>query len=285
MSFTEKLIEITVTLGEGNFGAELGDTVTLRGYRSLVDIANPGGESMGMAHIRVFGMPTELMNKLTTIGAINRAIRVKNTVSVAAGDDQSGMQLAFFGVISDAWGDYNAAPDVAFTIVAYAGYDVAVKPVAATSVKGSVSASVLMKGFADAAGLTFEDNGVNVTLTNPYFPGTVLTQIRQCANAAGIKYVIDRGALAIWPTIGSRGGEIPVISKETGMVAYPSLSSKGMDVQMVFNWNIKLGGVVEVKSFIPMANGKWKVFNVSHSLSCKVPDGPWFTYMECYGIE
>jgi hypothetical protein len=281
MSFTEKIIEITVTLGTGNFGSDVGDTVTLRGFRSMVDVIHPGGQSMGMANIRVFGMPLELMNKLATIGVINNAIRSKNTVSIAAGDDETGLQLVFFGVIDAAFGDYNAAPDVAFNIMAYAGYDVAVKPVNATSVKGPVSASVLMKGFADAAGLKFEDAGVNVTLTNPYFPGTVLNQIRLCAAAAGIKYTIDRNVLSIWTSKTAVQGEIPTISKNSGMVGYPTLSSKGMDVEMVFNWNMRLGGMVEIQSFIEMANGKWVVFSVSHSLSCKVPDGPWFTYISC----
>ncbi|MES2348876.1 MAG: hypothetical protein V4641_15050 [Pseudomonadota bacterium] len=285
MSFTEKLIELTITLGVGNFGEDVGDTVTLSGYRMIVDAVNPGGESMGMVNIRVFGMPTELMNKLTTIGAINRAIRVKNTISVAAGDNETGMQLVFFGTISDAWGDYNAAPDVAFNVIAYAGLAASVKPVDATSYKGATSVTSIMQGLAFELELSFEDNGVDVTLANPYFSGTTLNKVRQCARAAGIKYTIDRGTLAIWPTTGARSGDKPVISKDTGMVGYPTLSSKGMEVNMLFNWNIRLGGEVEIESSIPMANGTWKVFNLSHSLSTKVPGGPWFTMMECYGIE
>lgn len=286
MSLTEKIIELTITLGTGNFGEEVGDTVTLRGYRMYVETVYPGGDSMGSAMLRVFGMPEVLMNQLTTIGSVNAAIRAKNTVSIAAGDDETGLQLVFFGVITDAWGDYNAAPEVAFNIQAFASMDVAVKPVKATSVKGSVGAAVLMKGFADSLKMTFEDNGVTTTLTNPYFNGTALNQIRQCAAAAQISYSMDRGTLAIWPRTGSRTGlEVPEISKESGMIGYPSFSSKGIDLQTAFNWNIKLGGTIKIKSAIAMANKRCKVYAFSHSLSTKVPGGPWFTMIECYAIE
>ena len=284
-SFTEKLIELTITLGTGTFGEDVGDTVTLSGYRMLADVINPGGDSMGMANIRVFGLPETLMNRLTTIGTIQRAIRAQNTVTVAAGDDETGYQMAFFGVITDAWGDYNAAPEVAFNIVAYAGMDIAVKPVNATSYKGAVSTAVIMRNFSLEAGLTYENNGVDVTLNNPYFSGTVLNKIRQCAAAAGIFYNVDRGTLAIWPRAGQRGGEIPIISPTTGMVGYPTLSSKGIDIQTTFNWNIRLGGRIKVESAIGMASGTWIVHGTAHSLSSKVPGGPWFTYIEAYGRE
>lgn len=186
-SFTEKLIELTITLGTGDFGADLGDTVTISNARILARLSNPGGETMGAAQIRVYGMSQHLMNQLTTIGQINRAIRVKNTVSVAAGDE-NGMQLSFFGVIVDAYADYNSAPDVPFVIEAAAGMDIAVKPVNATSYKGQVSVAQIMGDLATEAGLAFEQNGVDTNLFNPYFSGTILNKIQKCARAAGIQY-------------------------------------------------------------------------------------------------
>src|SRR6478736_1983952 len=260
MSFTEKKIELTITLGSGQFGADAGDTVTISNARILVDTANPGGESMGSAQIRVYGLTQELMNQLTTIGQINRAIRIKNTVAVAAGDD-TGMQLVFFGVIVDAWADYNSSPDVPFVIMSNSGLDVAIKPVGATSYKGSVSVQQIMSDLAAEGGMAFENNGVDAQLFNSYFPGTTLNKIRSCARAANVEYVIDRGTLAIWPLGQSRQGEIPLISVDSGLVGYPTLSSKGMSLQCVFNQNVRIGADINVESFIPMANGQWHVFN------------------------
>lgn len=283
--FTQKRIELTITLGTGDFGADTGDTVTISDSRIFADLVNPGGESMGAAQIRVYGINEQLMNKLTTIGQINRAIRTKNTVSVAAGDDD-GMQLVFFGVIVDAWADYNAAPDVPFVIMANAGLDIAVKPVNATSYKGSVSAQQIMFDLALEAELAFEGDDVEVQLFNPYFPGTTLNKIRACARAAGIEYAIDRGTLSVWRNGKSRVGTVPLISVDAGMIGYPTLSSKGMTVRCMFNQNIQIGADVEIASTISMANGTWHVFNVSHNISSQVPGGgPWETKVEAYRVE
>lgn len=284
-TFAEKTLELTVTLGEGEFGATSGATVTLSGLRMSADVANPGGESMGALQMRVWGMGQEMMNRLTTIGQVNRAIRTKNSVLLAAGDLGGGLNAVFQGTIFDAWADYNSAPDVAFNIIAYAGLDAAVTPVDALSFKGAADVAQIMSTIAGAMGLAFENNGVTVQLSNPYFSGTSLMQVKACARAANIRYVIDRGTLAIWPKDGGREGSLPLISAETGMVGYPALSSKGMTVRTVFNPDIIFGGDVQVDSEIPMACGQFRVFNLAHSLACLMPDGPWFTTLECYNVQ
>lgn len=283
--FTKKLIDLTITLGSGDFGANVGDTVTLRGLRITADVVNPGGPSMGMCSLRVYGLPFEMMNKLTTIGTINNAIRIKNTILVAAGDKENGMQSVFQGVISEAWGDYNSAPDVALHIIAYAAYDAAVKPVGATSYQGATDVSSIMQTISNEMGLIFENNGVDMKLSNPYLSGTNIERVRTLSTAAGFYYTIDRGVLAIWPRNGVRGGEVPLISSETGMKGYPSFSSKGMTLEMRFNWNIRCGANVKVESSIPMACGMWNVFGYSHSLSTEMADGPWFTTAGVYIVN
>lgn len=280
-----KAIELTITLGSGTFGEDVGDTVTLSGFRILADVTTPGGDSMGRCQLRVYGLREDLMNKLTTIGQINTAIRAKNSVLIAAGEDGAALSAVFQGTILDAWADYSAAPDVVFNIIAFAGLDAAVKPVGATSYKGPTDVAEIIGNLAQSEmGLTFENNGVDVKLSSPYLHGTALSKVRAVAEAADILWSIDRGTLAIWPRGGGRAGSVPKISPDSGMVGYPSLSSKGMTVKMLFNPNVRFGGDVEVQSAIPMACGKWRVSDVSHSLSCEAPGGPWFTMIEAYNV-
>lgn len=285
--FTKKKLDLTITLGSGSFGDTLADTVTLSGFRMMADVKNPGGDSMGVYQGRVFGLKNATMNQLTTIGTINRAVKTKNTVLLAAGDAETGMQSVFQGTIYDAWADYNTSPDVAFNIIAYSGLDAAVKPVGATSYRGATSVATIMAAFAADMGFTFENNSVTVTLANPYFSGTTLAKLRQCARAANILYTVDRGVLAIWNKVDGRAtaGDVPLLSPATGMIGYPSLSSKGMTINSLFNYNIQLGRDVQVQSSIPMACGKWRVFNVGHSLSCELADGPWFTTTDVYNVD
>jgi hypothetical protein len=279
--FGRKRLDLTITLGAGAFGDTVGDSVTLSGLRMTADIVISGGDSMGTLQLRVFGLTQAMMNRLTTIGYVKNAIKGKNSILLAAGDDAGGMKVVFVGTICDAWADYNRAPEVAFNVVAYMGLDALVKPVDALSYWGPTDVALIMSDIAKTMGLVFENNGVSGQLSNPYFPGTALAQVRACARAADIWYAIDRGSLVIWPKNGSRAGDIPLISPETGMVGYPALNSNGMTVQTMFNWNIRPGCDVMVKSAIPMACGKWHVGEFSHALSSETPDGPWFTTFQC----
>lgn len=280
-SFTRKRIDVTITLGEGEFGETVGDTVTLTGHRILAEVLKPGGDSMGELHLRIYGLKQEMMNRLSVIGQIGQ-VKAKNKILLAAGDDAVGMTTVFQGTLWEAVADYSGMPDVSFNIVALAGMDLALKPVDAISFKGATDVATIMRGLADDMGLAFENNGVSVVLSNPYFPGTGLAQVRKCAAAANINHTIDLQKLVIWPKDGFRAGAIPIISPDTGMIGYPRMSSKGIDLQSVFNTDILLGGQVEVRSSVEVANGIFNVFDFSHSLSCEMPGGPWFTSIRCY---
>jgi hypothetical protein len=283
--FTRKRIEVSVKLSNDKFGSTGGDTVTLAGYRMTADLVHVGGESMGELHLRVFGLSQSLMNQLTVIGAINR-VNPQNSILLAAGDDENGMTTVFNGTISEAWADYNASPDVAFNVLAYVGYDALLKPVAAVSYQGSVAVEVVMADIAKTMGLAFVNHGVSVRLSNPYFSGTALTQARTCARAAAIELDIDGDVLAIRPKDGPRAAAVQVFSPTTGLIGYPSLSSKGMTVRSIFNGEIRTGNDIRIEgSIVPSANGLFRVGPYSHSLSCEVPDGPWFTTMECYSVS
>ncbi|MBU9656058.1 baseplate hub protein [Burkholderia cenocepacia] len=283
MSFTRKRIDLTITLGEGEFGDDGSNTVTLTGLRVQSLITIPGGESMAGAQVRVYGLPISMMNQLTTIGPINTAYR-NNKVLMAAGDDESGMHIMYSGTIGEAYADFQGMPDVAFNVLGWAGLYDSVKPVGALSYVGTVDVATVMEELAKTMGLTFENNGVQVQLSNPYFPGTALAQVRACARAADINYLIDRDTLAIWPRAGARAttGDIPLISPETGMRGYPMFSSKGITVVTEFNPNIKFGVPVKVRSSLEAANGIWNICDLSHALESELPDGAWFTQFTAF---
>lgn len=283
-TFTKKILTAEITTGKGEFGAEPGETVTLTGLRMLAEMSKPIGDSMGELQLRIYGMPQDRMNRLTSIGTIRPALRTGNRVKLSAGD-AGGMHLIFDGMMTEAWADYNQAPDVPFNIVAYMGMEALLTPAPAISIKGSADVAQIMDKLAKVMGLTLEDGGVKVKLSSPCFEKTALQQIRACAQAADIWYSIEPGKLVIWPKNSSRPGEVPLISPETGMVGYPALNAKGMSVKTLFNPRIRLGGGVQIQSSLPMATKKMNVFNFGHSLSCEVPGGPWFTNLECGDVS
>lgn len=280
MTFTRKRIDVTISLASGGFDSSGSSTVTLSNHRVSADIANSGGDSMGALQMRLYGLKPDMMNQLTTVGPIASAIRAQNTISIAAGDDSRGMKTVYSGVIDQAWGDYRSSPDFSFNLTAFAGLNAAVTPVAPVSYKDAASVVDIIESLAGVMGLTFENNGVTGQLSNPYFSGSALTQLRECARAADVLFTIDRGVLAIWPKLAFRLGDATVISAATGLVGYPSFTSNGLDLVTEFNPDLRLGGQVQVESSLQIACGIWTVYTVSHSIESERPGGPWFSKIQ-----
>ena len=88
--------------------------------------------------------------------------------------------------------------------------------------------------------------------------------------------MIDRKTLAIWPAGGSRPGSPTLVSKDTGMVGYPTFQQAALVVKTLFNPAIKPGGQIQVKSQIEAACGIWTVNKIRYELDTLTPRGRWF---------
>jgi hypothetical protein len=280
MSFTRKQIRVTLQLGTGAFGESGENTVTLSGHRIHATIENAGGASMGTASLRIYGLTPSLMNQLSGVikNVDGQLAMRRNQVLIEAGDDVTGMSLIFQGQTSGSVPDYSDPPDSALVVTAHAGLFQAVSPAPALSYPGSADAAVIMQNLAVQSDLSFENNGVSVMLSSPYFHGSPRTQMQSCAKAAGINWSIDNNTLIIWPKGGARGGAIPLVSPATGMIGYPAGDlNGGVNVRTVFNPQIQIGKAVQVQSSIAIFSGQFVTFNIAHELQSETPEGQWAT--------
>ncbi len=282
MSFTRRIISLRFQLGTGAFGEDGSNVVDLTGLRCAADISKPGNGTLSSANLRVWGMSLDTMAKLTVLNQLLYSSGRENTLTISAGDETNGLSVCFVGTINEAWADFQSAPDVLFQVTATNGILAALKPVPATSFNGAVDVATVLAGIATQMGLQLENNGVSVVLRNTYLPGTALDQLRTVMRQADIEYVIDDTTLAIWPKGGNRGGQIPLLSPETGMVGYPTFTQNSLYVRTLFNPGIAFGQLLEIKSVVPQATGSnWKAVNLTHNLTTETADGPWFTTVEC----
>lgn len=279
MSFVHRQLRATFSYGTGPDGKGPANVVELADLRMTARIVVAGGVSMGELQLQVYGMTLSMMNELSTLGT-PITVQRRNTISVEAGDSDTGMAKIYSGAIYSAWADMNAAPNVAFNVSAHAGLYDQMAPSAPSSFPGAADAAQIMAGLARQMGYTFENNGVSGTmLSNPYFNGTARVQAQACAQAANIDWVIDNGVLAIWPKGGSRGGSSIKIGPDAGMVGYPTYTANGLIVRALFNPNFRFGALVETDSSLAPARGKWKIVTLTHDLAAEYPGGPWFTEM------
>lgn len=271
MSLLKRSINLQFQLGEGDFGEAGLDTFSVEGLRVSASIVQAGGVSLSELDLRVFGLPFDVMNKLSILNKGILQYRRNIVIVYASG------AVAFQGIIQEAWIDGNASPDLSFALKAIQGLDAAIKPVPVQSFRGSAEASIIASGIAKQMGLTLENSGVRVMLSNPYFHGTLLDQLQELSRAANFEYFIDGTTLAIWPRGSYRQGVIPLIAPDTGLIGYPLLAQNGVEVKTLYNPGIALGGRFTLESSIRRVNGDWTVNNIAHNLESETPNGAWFT--------
>lgn len=285
-SFIERALGITINLapkpGQNGaaptpnyFNGTQADTVDLNGLRVSAVVTKTGAYSQGNGQIRIYGMHLSMMNQLSTLGQ-SLSVQRRNTVELSAGPAGGVLALVHEGTIRNSWIDFDSAPDVSFCIDSFSAGYTAMKPVPATSYKGSVDVAVVLAGLAKLAGMGFENNGVSVILSNPYFPGTALDQIHSAVRAANISFIIDSRTLIIWPKGGSRNGLIPLISPDTGLVSYPRFDPQGIVLRTLFNPGVNYGQQIQVQSEMTPACGKWVVYGIAYDLESQTPGGSWF---------
>lgn len=282
MSFTEKKITAIFTLEDGEFKSG-GNQLTLEGLRMMAHIESYGVFEQGTCGLRIWGMNPEDMNTLSTLG--RRMGISKNGLSLLAGDDENGMTQVFSGTIFDAYTDYNSLPDVVFCIDASPGWFEKMAPAAANSFQGVTDVTTIMKSLASAAGFAFVNHSVNVQLANHYLCGSVMNQIQDVVTSTGIGCRLANDTLEIWPEGGFTDEESVQLSAETGMVGYPEFDPYGLAITSEFNPDLIYGRKVTVTSSIPQACGDFIISQCVHSISSKLPGGPWFTALRVWSDD
>lgn len=288
MAFSQRIINLQFQLADGSFGASKGDTVLLEGLRCSVNIVKEG---IGFARgdLQIWGMSLDLMNRLTVLNKVRQEQQRFNTVLISAGDEESGVATCFGGIIREAWADGRGAPDVLFHVSADSALYTTLKPVPPISFNGTVDGALVLAGIAQQMGYSLENSGVTAQLNNPYYPGTLKSQLQAVCEHVPCEYYIDdvKKVVAVWPKGKARDpeGSPVLISKDTGMISYPSFSQAGIQLSTLYNPNIEFGRAVTVESQFTSANGFWRVSSLAHRLESNVPGGQWFTDIECSFLD
>ena len=282
MTLIKREIRATIILGSGSFGEGKGNTVTLEGYRVHADVVKGGLPSLDSANIRIYGVSQSIMNTVTRLGRPYSTIR-NNTVTIEAGDAKNGLAQVFTGIMVNAYGDFGGIPEACIQITANAGLLGLVKPVSPISYPDGADVATIMAEIAASMGLSFINSGVSARLPTCYFPGTAIDQMRAVAKAANVNAIPNGGpngqTLEIWPMDGVRGGQIPTIGPDTGLVGYPQYSDLGVEVTTLYTPGLAFGGQFNLETSVLPAKGLWKVLRLAYELQSETPGGAWFNHI------
>lgn len=260
------------------FTSANGKTLKLEGLRCAAVITNPGGNSaFGQLQLQVWGMTLDQMNEYSSTGSNMVAVQ-DQSVTVTAGNQGGSLNQVFSGTLISSFIDLSNVPEVSFVCAAVAGYYNKAAPSAPNTYEGAQKAEDIIKSLAGQIGYAFENkNGATAVVQNQYLSGSIIDQMQAVARAASFPMIIENKTVTIFPNNGTRDDIVINLSAETGLVGYPSYWEAGFVVKSEFNPIITIGRIINLKSQLPKANGKFPIQYVTHELSTLTPDGPWFT--------
>lgn len=270
-SFSIKTIEISITLGKGSF-SEGGNTKIIEGLACDVSVQKPGLPEKNSAAVKIWGLKYEDMAQMTML-SFKPLESQHNLISIKAGEKGGSLALVFQGEITSAFADFNAAPDVCMDFEADSGsYPQQISSPVVT-VKGEAEADKLFSQFAGEAGYTYKNEGVTSSVKNAWFPGSPIYKMSKLARDVGCELIIDDGAVVVMPAGQAREGNAVLLTKETGLIGYPTFNQDGISCRCIFNPDLIYGGLIKVESIVPKATGVWCITKLTHHLTAYIPGG------------
>lgn len=277
-SFTKKTIAITVTVS--------GMRKRIEGLACKCRVSKLGLPDKNKASVSVWGLSLDDMAAMTTLSFGPLRYASRNHMVIEAGERGGALSRVFSGNIMSAWADFNGAPDVEMKFEAMTGGYAALIAQSPVAASGTAKAAELCGQFARECGLSFVNQGVDVSVDNSVYSGSPLEKAQAVAKQVGADLIIDDDRMTLLPRGETlKGGSVAVLSPETGMIGYPTFTNNGITVKSFFNPSAQRGGQVKISSIVPRASGTWRITRVDHDLSAYDPrGGPWETTIEAtYG--
>ena len=270
-SFTNKTIQVVMAMAEGVFqnGA---NQITVEGLPTIVAINKQGGDERPSCEVTISNLKIDTVRQLTTL-SFRPLQRFKNQITVNAGEVGKQLQTIFIGDFENAYGEFQNAPTMNLMVKAIAAQHGALMATPATSVDGTEQVAKLMEQWAVEAGCTLENKGVNASVKNVVYRGSPVDKAKTLARDVGIDLIIDDGKFIITPNGQAVDGNAVLIDPKHGLLGYPAFSNDGIEFNMIFDPNVKIGGLVKIESIVPRASGIWKVTKITTKLEAYVPNG------------
>lgn len=289
-----------------------GQTISLSKYRIKAAIECYGEASAVRATFQIYNLPYELMAALSgygTMGVFNYAAKDAQAISSGSGVvavslfvsentnstlgktatqaqlQQNDKTRIFRGSLVTASAQMVAAPDPFLFIECNTLNDARLVPTPPISFKGAVKASVIAKQLADFMGWGFEDAGVQTVLQNPYFCGSVSTQLSDLAQQSSFVWIVENNTLSIWPVNGARlslpsNASGVLVNADNGLISYPEFNGIGISFSTIYNPGLRFGSQVRLETDFPNATGSYVIYGLSHHLDSEDPTGEWTSIVQ-----
>ncbi|MCG9064726.1 hypothetical protein LH425_06665 [Laribacter hongkongensis] len=111
--------------------------------------------------------------------------------------------------------------------------------------------------------------------------GNTRDVLSRVATHNGADWSIQDGELIMLPADKVLPGESVVLSQETGMIGAPEATDNGLELSCLLNPELRIGGLVTVRSILDWFNGDYKIVNLRSSGD--ILGGDWITKLIVVG--
>jgi hypothetical protein len=278
-AFPDRILQITVSVTRTGVNGGQPLTYVWQQNRMRVTLRQ-GGAQFGNARVEVFGVPLADMNNIARLWLETLTPQNIDTLAIAVWNGQTFTPL-FQGVITWSSVDASGMPQVRLVIEANSSFALSNMAVSPYSNAGPVSLQAALTTIVTPAGYTlnYAASAPQYQLTSVRLTGSPLDQVRGLLHyfpnltwTTDLQQVIVRAALA---PVNSDSVRIAV---DTGMQASPVYSSSGLQVNTLFNPQIRPGITLDVETTFDFINRTvWVASVIQHQLDANYPNGEWTT--------
>lgn len=246
------------------------------------------------ANITINGLNPDKMAYLASISTQWLATAEKNKISIDAGYEQSGHNIIFQGILTEAIPNLDSA-NYSITLKAQSMFFDQLNNIKSYSFQGDIKASEIANQFAKDLGFVFVNSlkNDNITVSNYQTKDKSITEnIRYLASITGLDVFVENNRLYIKESgVGLDNSKVPVLTVDSSnMIGSPKITPQGVNVKIRLNPQVITGQIVEVKSvrFETINTQKFVLQSVSYTGDTKGND--WTTHLtlireDRYGIQ
>lgn len=258
-------------------------------HRMSIQVSQ-GGNQFGNAKVSIYGVNLEAMNKIARLWLEVLSPSNTDTLTIDVWDGANFVPF-FAGVIT--WSAVNAAtaPHVSLEIEANSAM-IAMNTVATPYAQDEpVALQDALAQILEPTGLVveFAESVQSLQIQKARLSGTPMDQ---AATLLGyfpeLTWYINLQRFLVRPVNAPLGGEPIPVNKYTGMISYPTYSTSGITLSMLFDARIRPGLALDVTTTFDFVNRtKWVAAVLQHTIQPNTPGGQWITQVaaQSYGSK
>jgi hypothetical protein len=276
----EKKARVTVSVTRADAsGNQTPETYTFVQHRMKINVRQ-GGNQIGNAKMEIFGVPEDTMNNIARLFLETLTPSNTDTVEIDVWNGNDYMPF-FSGVIT--WSAVNGAgmPAVSLIIEANASFALSNATASPYSNAGPVNLQDCLTSIISPQGFTvdYAATAPQYLLTDVRAPGSPLEQVAHVMSAFDdLTWFVNLQRLVIREANAPYSADAISIAADNGMMRLPVYSSSALQLDTLFNPQIRPGVALDVTTEFDFVNRTlWVASVLSHQLEPSVPGGQWTT--------